>query len=164
MAPPTRLRAMLRHLSPVTAPPAARASLRVSAAPQRGSAGKPAGVSAEQVQSYVNDGFVVVSGLIPEHILAAARDSIWEQMAAPPKPPEEDAWAPGGAKKRERPRVQRADRASWPGGKAAGWEGMVDGEAIAALFTPRWHQAAQALASAAADVSVCPLLLPSAAT
>ena len=87
MAPPTRLRAMLRHQSPVTAPPAARASLPVSAAPQRDSAGKPAGLSAEQVQSYVNDGFVVVSGLIPEHILAAARDSIWEQMAAPPKPP-----------------------------------------------------------------------------
>lgn len=144
-----RLSKVLSHLgmSPVLAVIGSPTSDLASAA--------ATGLSAEQLESYVQDGYVVVSGLIPEPILAAARDSIWDQMAGPPKPPEEDAWAPGGAKKRERPRPQRNNRRSWPTG---GWEGMVDGEAIAALFTPQWHEAAQTLASAAAEVSACSVL------
>ena len=139
---------MLQHLS--TGSTAAPTPVAMQHLPE-GDAAEDPGVSTEQVESYVKDGFVVVNGLIPEPILAAARDSIWEQMSGPPKPPDEDAWAPGGAKRRERPRPQRDNRRSWPTGN---WDGMVDGEAIAALFTPRWHRAAQTLATAAAHVSV----------
>eukprot|EP01043_Picozoa_sp_COSAG02_P065188 COSAG02_NODE_9760_length_2118_cov_7.171867_2_plen_185_part_00 len=143
-----RLRGMLRDLSTgFTAAPTPAAGAQQL---PEGDAADTPGVSPEQVEFYVKEGYVVINGLIPEPILAAARDSIWEQMAGPPKPPEEDAWAPGGAKRRTRPRPQRSNRSTWPIG---GWEGMVDGDAISALFTPRWHRAAQTLASAAAEVS-----------
>ena len=145
-----RLRSMLRHLSTGSAVHVAPTpAAAVQQLPEGATADDP-GVSTQQVESYVRDGFVVVHGLIPEPILADARNSIWEQMAGPPKPPEEDAWAPGGAKRRERPRPQRSNRRSWPTGN---WDGMVDGKAIEALFTPRWHRAAQTLATAAANVS-----------
>ena len=53
-------------------------------------AGMPALVggllSPAQVEAYVRDGFVVCSGLIPSPIVDAAVDSMWAQMAGPPKP------------------------------------------------------------------------------
>jgi hypothetical protein len=92
----------------------------------------------EQVESYIRDGFVVCSGLIPGAIVDAAVDAIWEQMAAAPKPLEDDPWA-----KDTRPRPQRNDRASW-----GGWAGIVDGPAIVAAFTPQLIAVANALADA----------------
>jgi hypothetical protein len=148
---PRRLRALQRHLSGRGGALAAPVPAAAPAA-----AAVPGALSAEQIEQYVDEGYVVVGGLIPEPILAAARDSIWAQMAGPPKLPEEDAWAPGGEKKRERPSPQRADRSTWPAGD---WTGMVDGDAIAALFTPAWHRAAQSLATASAEVRLAQRVL-----
>lgn len=95
-------------------------------------------ITAAQVESYVRDGFVLCSGLVPRAIVDAAVDSMWEQMAGPPKPLEGDPWA-----RDTRPRPQRDDRSSW-----GGWAGIVDGPDIGAAFTPQLLAAANALADA----------------
>lgn len=95
-------------------------------------------VTASQLESYVRDGFVLCQGLVPEPVASAAVDSMWEQMAGPPKSLEGDPWA-----KDSRPRPQRDNRASW-----GGWAGIVDGPDIVATFTPQLLAVANALADA----------------
>jgi|EP01046_Picozoa_sp_COSAG06_P018421 hypothetical protein len=95
-------------------------------------------VTATELESYVRDGFVQCSGLVSAPIVDAAVDSMWEQMAGPPKTEEADPWA-----KDTRPRPQRGDRSSW-----GGWAGVVDGPEIVAAFTPQLLAVAQVLADA----------------
>lgn len=92
----------------------------------------------EQVESYIRDGFVVCSGLVPGAIVSTAVDAMWEQMSGPPKPLDGDPWA-----KDTRPRPKRNDRSSW-----GGWAGIVNGPAIVATFTPQLIAVANALADA----------------
>ena len=86
----------------------------------------------------MRDGFLLCSGLLPAQVVAAAEDALWEQMAGPSKPQEEDQWAKEG---RAHPR--RDDRDSW-----AFWAGIVDGAAIEDTFTPQLLAAAEFLANA----------------
>ncbi len=106
-------------------------------------------LSPSQVEAYVRDGFVVCSGLIPGPIVDAAVESMWCQMAGPPKPIEKDGWA---TKERAAYRPRRDDRSTWAGR----WAGIVDGPAIVATFTPTLIEAARLLADAYESASPFP--------
>ena len=128
------------------------ASVAAAGGVTAGAAGGPV-LTGAQVEAYLRDGFVVCSGLIPEPIVAAAVDALWEQMAGPPKSLEQDGWA---NEERNKYRPKRDDPASCKLTSnlpllvsvgsffdgllvttgAGGWAGIVDGPAIVATFTP----------------------------
>ena len=105
-------------------------------------------VTPRQVEQFVRDGWVVVSGLIPAAVCSAAEDAMWAQMAGPPKPLSEDKWAVPS-----RPRPQREDRATWGGS----WAGVVDAPPILATFTPECMLAAQVLSGASEAAAPYPM-------
>eukprot|EP01052_Picozoa_sp_SAG31_P029832 SAG31_NODE_3003_length_4795_cov_4.386499_6_plen_353_part_00 len=95
-------------------------------------------VSLEHMENYCRDGFVLVRGLIAPHLVEAAVESVWRQMAGVPKSIEVDPWA-----KPERPRPQRNDPSTHPDG---GWAGIVSGPEITAVFSQELIAAAAELA------------------
>lgn len=114
--------------------------------------GTAAPFSTEQVEAYARDGAVLISGLVPPEILEAARAAMWQQMAGPRKPLAEDFTA---AQDGDRSTPRQDDRSTWP--RDVDWNGIMDGQAIAALFTPAWLEAATAVAEAAAAASPFPV-------
>lgn len=95
-------------------------------------------ITSSQMEAYCRDGFVLCSGLVSAPIVDAAIDSLWQQMAGPPKMQDNDPWA-----NEERARPRRGDRESW-----GGWAGIVDGPAVVSSFTLELIAVANALADA----------------
>jgi hypothetical protein len=95
--------------------------------------------------TYARDGFALVSGLVPPDVLECARAELWDFMSGVAVCRGEDFCATAS-----RPSPLQSDRHTWP----QQWNGIVDGPATVALFTPACLSTATALADAAANT--CP--------
>ena len=104
-------------------------------------------VTLTQVEQYVRDGYVVVSGLLSPTVCSAAQESMWAQMNGPPKPLHEDKWA---VPSRQRPR--RND----PESCGTSWAGIVDG-AVLDSFSAECMLAARVLSGAYERVGPWPM-------
>ena len=105
-------------------------------------------LSAEQCASYARDGFLLVSGLIPDGILQAAVDAMWRQMAAENR----STWKGLPLPPRETP-LDRRNPDTW----SSSWQGMLTAPEILATFTPAYLRCARQLASANAAAALFPV-------
>jgi hypothetical protein len=135
----SRLGLLAEHIAPATND---NVAMLVGAAGVGGSC-----VTLTQVEQYVRDGYVVVSGLLSPTVCSAAQESMWALMAGPPKPLREDKWA---VPSRQRPR--RND----PESCGTSWAGIVDG-AVLDSFSAECMLAARVLSGAYERVGPWPM-------
>ena len=108
----------------------------------------------DQIDAYCRDGFLLVSGLIPPDVCAAATDAMWLQMAAENR----DC---GSGKSPLLPALsgmnQRENPSSWTGD--GDWP-VADNAGVMAVFTPAYMRATQLLAAAHARSALHPVAPP----
>eukprot|EP01045_Picozoa_sp_COSAG04_P009243 COSAG04_NODE_530_length_12999_cov_7.702946_17_plen_293_part_00 len=119
-------------------------------------------LSAAQIEAYCRDGFLFVSGLVPDDIAAAAAEGMWAQMAA-----ENRNCQPVGAGRDNVRNIDdrgRPTSATWMNRRdvPASWTGdgdypVKDNARVMAIYTPQWLRAAQQLAEAHAAQSMYPV-------
>jgi hypothetical protein len=116
------------------------------AAPAAGdAAGRP--LTSEQVRAYVRDGFLLVDGLVPPAVVAAAEAVLWDAMAGVVPTCAGDPYAS------DRKSVSRAEVEAGgvrPGAPShtGGWVGILQHPAILAVVTPDYVRAAEQLGTA----------------
>ena len=94
------------------------------------------------MESYLRDGFLLVSGVIPMEVLGPAVDAVWDQMDHEHRG---SVWGPPLGL-RARP-LDRHDPSTWTGD----WAGVLTRPEVLATFTPALLRAARRLAAARAD-------------
>jgi hypothetical protein len=105
-------------------------------------------LSPQQLESYVENGFILLRGLIPTEVAERAADAMWYQMrrehrvgmGGDPLPP------------RDRP-LDREDPSTW----ADNWDGLVVNSEILGAYTPAFLRAAEELAAANARGALYPV-------
>ena len=114
-------------------------------------AGPGGDLSAAQLEAYCENGFLLVSGLIPSATLAEAESAMWAQMAAENR----DTSASGEVLQPTLGMNQKNVPESWKGDYD--WQ-AGENRAVMAVYTPEYVWVAQQLASAQAGSSLYPVV------
>ena len=110
-------------------------------------------LSPEQVAAHVRDGFLLVSGLLGDVVLASAVDAMWTVMAEPQLDNNDGRPGSVGDSQHAAGGLSRDEPSTW----TADWDGRVTSPAILETFTPEWLRAANLLAAANAREALFPV-------
>ena len=130
-----RLAAVAGHLSPCLDPEQARSTAATSAAGVEALPPELMALAEPYGSAYARDGYVLISGLIPEEILSAAEDAVWSAMEE-----ESEHWLSGDVQGG----IKRGVPSTWPAEPKQFAKG-INGPAVAALWTDAYRSMAAAL-------------------